>query len=399
MYRALKFILFSSILPFNIHASELQSFMTNNVNFSGFGRIVAGQVSTDEANYLGYDNQLSFSQQSLIAVQADVKLNSRLSVTAQVLGHTGDNRESGLEWLYATYRISPNWTFRAGRQRSPFYSYSDVLDVGFAYTWITPPTGIYNDYLFSRYDGVNLQYQSVWRDYLVSAEIFHGQFDDTLTITDIDYEPEIENFQGLIVKLVKDKWTYRASMVSGDVSLSIDELTGFSQQLRLAGFTQSADSLSIDGKVEFNQIGVKYDALNWFAEAEANLVKSQVLVVPRLKGIALTAGYIKNKTTFFTSFSKLDSNFNEPVNEIPIGISPTLDALSLGYQQVFQSLFVDDTRTFSLGVRYDVNAFLALKTAVTHIEGKSDYRSFFTEVRPGFNRRAQLYQASIEWVF
>ena len=54
-----------------------------DLTFSGFARVVGGQLSTSEASYANYDNSWSFSEDSLIALQADYAINSQFSISAQ----------------------------------------------------------------------------------------------------------------------------------------------------------------------------------------------------------------------------------------------------------------------------------------------------------------------------
>ena len=58
---------------------------SNDLQFSGFARLVGGYLSTDEAKYEGYDNSVSFSEKSLAALQADYILNDHFSLSGQLL--------------------------------------------------------------------------------------------------------------------------------------------------------------------------------------------------------------------------------------------------------------------------------------------------------------------------
>jgi hypothetical protein len=135
-------MLLSAVVP--LQAQEEQ----DALQISGFARIVLGALDECEASYLGYDNSLSFDQQSLIALQADYQLNKTFSVTGQIIGHTNDQRESGVEWLYLTYQPNRSTQIKIGKQRTPIFYYSDYMDVGFAYPWITLPQQVYNSIFF-----------------------------------------------------------------------------------------------------------------------------------------------------------------------------------------------------------------------------------------------------------
>ena len=132
-----------------------------DLEFSGFGRVVGGAITDKDLSFSGYDDSLSFEQQSLIALRADYSMSDNISLVGQVIGHSADTRDSGIQWLYINYRASNNLAFKLGRQRIPFFTYSDVIDVGFAYPWISPPLQVYTDYVFSEFDGISSRYDFI----------------------------------------------------------------------------------------------------------------------------------------------------------------------------------------------------------------------------------------------
>jgi hypothetical protein len=320
-------------------------------------------------------------------------------VTSQLLAHSADGRESGIEWLYITYKPTLNTEVRFGKQRTQFYSYSDVLDVGYAYPWITPPRGVYNDYLLSSYTGINARYSTTFNDVLLSFEGYWGADDSEIEIVGERLRPNINDLRGVIIKFYGEKLSGRVSVHNSEVSVNIVPLQGFIQTLIQAGFNESARSLSTQGSGDFYHAGLKYEEFNWFVEAEFNAARSDVLTIPSIDGFAITAAYSWSPLTVFAVASTFDSDFSAPTAEIPIGVSPEIDQLALGYNQIFSNLFVDDSKIYTLGLRHDVSSSVALKVSATVIDGGSGQRSFFERVDDDFNRRAVLYQAALEWVF
>lgn len=120
----------------------------DNLQFSGFARVVVGYLDDAQADYLNYDNSISIDNESLIGLQADYQIIDDLAITGQLIGHSGNKRDSGIEWLYLTYTPSNTLKFKIGKQRTPFLSYSDVIDVGYAYPWATLPQQTYPRHFF-----------------------------------------------------------------------------------------------------------------------------------------------------------------------------------------------------------------------------------------------------------
>lgn len=66
----------------------------DNLQFSGFARVVVGYL--DDA-------------------QADYQIIDDLAITGQLIGHSGNKRDSGIEWLYLTYTPSNTLKFKLGK--------------------------------------------------------------------------------------------------------------------------------------------------------------------------------------------------------------------------------------------------------------------------------------------
>ena len=249
----------------------------DRVEFSGFGRLVAGYL--DEGNdvtFSGYGDSISVDEQSLLGVQLDVKLSDSLSLTSQLLAHSAETRDSGVEWLYLTYEASPRLTFRVGKQRTPFYNYSDVLDVGFAYPWITPPEGVYNEYQISSYDGINARYTSSIGNFVYTIEGYWGSNNEELVAGGDTFEPEFNDLRGIIFNVRMDEWSARASINDARTTLDLPGLQGLVDALSGAGFVNSANSLKANGAPKFYHASLKYENLDWLIEAEYNGVQPEI---------------------------------------------------------------------------------------------------------------------------
>ncbi len=64
------------------------------------------------------------------------------------------------------------------------------------------------------------------------------------------------------------------------------------------------------------------------------------------------------------SFAKNKSKYGAPVNEIPVGVDPQLDALAFGYQSIFKALPLFNSQSITLGTRWDVKSNGSLGTQV-----------------------------------
>lgn len=380
--------------------SSVSAETNDALQFSGFARVVLGYLDESNATYLGYDDSVSLDQQSLIGLQADYQILENLSVTGQFVGHSGNERKSGVEWLYLTYEPTRSTQIRLGKQRTPFFNYSDSIDVGFAYPWITLPQQVYSSIIFSTFDGVLANYQWSGKEFGFDIEGYWGSFDDTIYNAGIEVEANVNDLRGLIAKVTYDSWTFRAAIHTTDTFIGLTELEDFGDILGQFGFSQSAESLDPNGRIEFYHLAASYENLDYFFRAEATKVDAESSTIPDINSYFVSAGYNYYPFLSYISFAKNKSTYDNPVNEIPIGFDPQLDALAFGYQAVFDALPVLSSHSITLGTRWDWKANLALKAEITWIEADQDSNANFIVLDDTqFDKKAPLYQLALEWVF
>jgi len=390
-------LLIASITSFGALAKT-----SNDLQLSGFARLVGGYLSTDEAKYEGYDNSFSFSQKSLAAVQADYTFNDYFSMSGQLLWHSDEGRQSGVEWLYLTYQPNASWQFNLGRLRTPLLKYSEVIDVGFAYPWLNAPQQLYSGYLFSQYEGANARYLGYYNEVTFSVELYWGDFDDDILNNGTSFGVTVDGMYGGVVETSYKGFQFRiATSFGSDTEVELDELEPLIQGLRAAGFSDTADTLDIDGGSSSYLFGVGYDSLNWFVTAEIMKVESEIDVLAAIDSSYITFGYYFNEVLLHATIASSRQSLNEIDNPIPVGIAPQLDALHFAVEEVNSYFPTDDLDSLTLGARWDFRTNLAFKAEVSLLKGKEGKTSFFElhAIDSDFDRRATLYQLGVEWVF
>lgn len=195
----------------------------NDIKINGFASIAAGttlhasQQGNDQAIFIAdtatgatYDDNLSFKPDSLYGLQITSDLGEGLSVVGQIIGSGGNNFDAQMSWGYIKYQFNDTYSTLAGRQRIPLYFYSDVLDVGYSYHWIRPPTdgAIPVDTL----DGIQLRQDINLGDWDTRIQIFNGTSDGEAF--------KLDNINGLVAYASNDWLQLRASYMTQDVVLN-----------------------------------------------------------------------------------------------------------------------------------------------------------------------------------
>lgn len=371
-----------------------------DVDFSGFGQVVIGQLDEKHAKYQGYDSSLSIKPHSLIGLQGELSFSDSLSVNAQVIGYTNDNKKSGLEWLYLNYQPTENFQIKLGKNKTPFFNFSDVESVGFAYHWTTPPQQVYNDYMFNSFDGVFARYDIPNRFLNMNVEAYWGKYSGEYIIGEDEFSLDIDNLAGFIINGNLDGLSFRASYHQGDGQVEVEQLSSFIKILENANFNRMAEQLSLSGDFSFYQFGLAYEKLNYFVKTEITQTVPDLFIVPKISAKYISFGYSKAPFVFHVTYSKSDADYQEPINEIPIGINAQLNALHYGFEQVIQSTNKDNLTSYSAGVRWDWQTNIALKFDVTFLNADKNQDGFFTDINNAeFDRKSTLTQLAITWVF
>jgi hypothetical protein len=146
------------------------------VRINGFANVVGGMTGSDETLY-GYDNDISFSEESLFALQASSDINERMTATVQILARGADDYDVDFEWAYLTYQATSNTSISAGRFRLPLHRFSDSLDVGYSHHWIAAPRNVY-EVPFNDLDGFRVDYSNFIGNFQINLGAAIGTFDN-----------------------------------------------------------------------------------------------------------------------------------------------------------------------------------------------------------------------------
>ena len=200
-----------------------------DVSFSGFGTLGYAQ-SNQPYNYERFiNNKGTFARDSVAGVQADIKFTDQLGATIQGKIAPSLNNDSTwagtLSWAFVSWRPSDDWLIRVGKQRDPFYLYSESLDVGETYDFARLPTEMYSLVPNSDYTGASIS--KTWNPDLgeltldgyagSSRSAWRFYIRDNTQIQGSTMQPgaNFENFNmtdvGLALNLLRDEDRYRVS--------------------------------------------------------------------------------------------------------------------------------------------------------------------------------------------
>lgn len=355
----------------------------DDINFSGFLSVGGGFVDDENSPaYNGYDEEDLTFDKNLLGLQVTGQVNEKITATAQLIARSENDYEVNAEWAYLTWQASDSIKIRAGRLRTPFYMYSDFLDVGYAYAWITPPSEVY--YLpFNNVDGVDFYATQTLGIFDTSIQAYFGSFDEELTIAGTQSEAKTRNQVGVAGTLGKDWWTLRAAYHQADLTVDVrgipisatTTMGGLATTLTALGYPDNAARLLVEeDDAVFTEFGINIDTGRFIAAAEYVEFDPGDAVFSKNIRQYLMAGVRAGSWLFHVTGSQAKDEASHPETGIsPNQAMPVFGSTNvlIGTLQAIAQSQVTERDVLSLGVRWDVASSTALKFQLDDIDNKT----------------------------
>jgi len=338
-----------------------------NVQITGFGQIVAGSSLDDNSPpLLGYDDNIDFRPESKFAIQIRGDLNEQWSATAQIIARGSEDFDPEFAWAYIGWNGGNGWSAKAGRQRIPFYRYSDFLEVGYAYAWVRPPRTVYGSTGFDNLDGINVAWNGQTGSFFHTAQFVYGSTDVTVVRPAVTFKQSLDSFWGLTWDTNYNDWlNLRAAYFTGDVSVDSPLLNPLLTALRGNSFNAAAAALDANADTGyFWGLGADVDWNNWVIGGELVSRRTRDSVSATSKEGYVSAGYRFGKWQPYVVHGWTDSATYPGIANLITGNTPTAIALRNGTLTAIARQRVEDTWN-SVGARWDVATNVALKLDYT----------------------------------
>jgi hypothetical protein len=214
------------------------------IKFEGF--LSFGASTTDEENY-GYSDKVEYRSKAIVGLQTHYRLSEKTQAVTQIIGQGEKDFDPEFRWAYLAHQYSDAIQARAGRIKTPFYYYSETLDVAFSYPWVSPPGNIYSPEL-SAFEGFDILYNFAMADTHHRLQFAIGSMKESLG----------------------------GALINSNTGLLLNVESNIGPFTTRIGATYSPNTnVSVDGlgehefPVGFYDFAVVYDAANWFALLEA----------------------------------------------------------------------------------------------------------------------------------
>ena len=351
-YKAL--LISSVVLACNVHAE---------IAFNGFASIVGGVTTGSDETLYGYDDTINFAPDSLLALQASADIGDGLSVTTQIIARGENDWDPSFEWAYVAYEANDNLRILMGRQRVPFYMYSDYLDVSYAYSWIEPPAGVYS-LGFSTFDGIGVMHNMSLGEFDSSLHFIYGGNTSDLEVEGSFQKSRLRDLVGIAWTLNRDWLTLRTAYFQADLEINIPATDPLVAGWTQAGFVDVANELLVEeDKGAFTEFGFQIDYDNFIVVGEYTLLTiDNTLLADDADSYYVMAGYRFDNVLVHATYGWDESSKARITDGVPL-VPPLLPLIiptnGLTDSQITESNYV------TLGLRWDFHDSAAIKFEYT----------------------------------
>jgi predicted porin len=413
----MKKILVATMLALPLAVSTAYAQDTSAVRISGFGTGALTWTNNDDAQFVrpnqpsGAKKNPVTSVDSNLGLQADYTVNSWLSLTGQGLVHKDGEDDYGAElsWAFAKAKLSDNLSVRVGRMGLPAFMISDYRNVGYANTFLRPPSEVYSQVPLNSFDGADVTWQQEFADTTFTAQLGLGRSKTTLTGGS---DALATRLKALSLTAEHGPFTLRFGRTQADITVenspSLVSLAGnFTKAGAALGIPQLTDMGMLINKPKekgsFTSVGLSMDWNNVVAQTEYAKRRLETYSGDTNSWYAL-GGYRFGKFLPYYSHAKL-SVLGDFTNTVPTAcpagypaacgatvrtLYGTVEALRASAQGGSQS-------TDSIGVRWDFMSSADLKFQIDRV--KPQGKGLFAQPTATFHGPVTVGAVAVDFVF
>lgn len=367
----------------------------------GFGTMGVAHSSSDQVEFVrdlsqprGVADRWTSRIDSLLGVQANWRMTSTLELAGQAVSRYryDKNRDPEVLWAYAHWEPDPRVSIRAGRLGADFLMAADSRQVGYSYLPVRPSADYFGSLFFNYFDGADISATTPVNDGLLRAKFYDGRIGEKSSISDRIWDSSRSSLRGIVVDHFAGPWQLRAS--SAQIRFSNDlpfgPLPNFLRSTGIPTAAAAADAIAVGGtRSRFVTLGAIYDEGPLQLQGMVNDIRHESAAFQNSHAGYLLAGYRFGATTPYVGASWWKSRRKD----VATGLPP-IPALAT----ILRDSGVDQT-TYTLGVRWDACANVALKAQWDAIRGDASSVFPYRGDKPGWDGHANLLSFTVDFTF
>lgn len=401
-------------LPFALcaHAQD-----TSAVRISGFGTGALTFTDNDQAEFArpnqsrGVKKNPGTGVDSNLGLQADYRINDWLSLTGQGLVRKDGTDDVGAElsWAFAKFKVSDQLSIRVGRMGLPTFMISDYRNVGYANTFLRPPSEVYSQVPISNVDGVDVTWTRSFAETSFTAQLALGRAKSPITG---GAHVEAKQMRALSLSAERGPFTVRFGRTEAKVTVADSaQLNTLVSTFDNAGNNLKVSQLNdmarlIDNKSKkgtFTSVGASMDWNNIIVQTEYAKRKLESYANASDSWYVL-AGYRIGKLLPYYSHARLiaKSDFTDTIpTACAAGAAPACTPTVRALRSTMESLRTTSTgqsqSTDSIGLRWDFASSADIKFQIDRI--KPEGKGLFVVPTTAFKGPVTVGAIAVDFVF
>ncbi|MEW6563289.1 MAG: porin [Pseudomonadota bacterium] len=383
------------------------------LKLSGFGTLGASYhtapgvtVRRDISQAQGAQGgQLSFTPDSMLAVQADWRISPHWDAALQLMSRARipNNYNPQVSWGYVKYKPADDFSLRAGRIGIEIYLHDDSAEIGYANLPIRPAI----TYIPRTANGADAEWLQPLGQGTLRGKLMAGQTIGALQ-TGINAPNNINAAPTANASLeyALNGWTARLAYFTIKTRNTAPETQPGSALYTLLNMLPNGTALRNIFDMQNRRITTYAAALAYDDGPLQAALNYNRITSPHWPGQHLVyghTGYRMENLTPYVSYAAVRSARNFVPTGIPQGISPQTDLVNAAMAQA-QTSFMANQTDFALGLRYDFARNAALKLQADYIR----YRDPIAIIDPAQFRQNALtrnaksltwYAVALDFVF
>ena len=328
--------------------------LADNYEINTFLNVGASSTNIDGEYLQSITKDAAYEYDTSYGVNLRTQLASNVSGVAQL---TGSGRKDGnydvqVEWAFVEYYLSQAWRLRIGKMNLQTFTLSDYIEVGYLYPWVRPPEEVYGFNPMRNYPGLEIMHTAHWgKDVNFTSMFFTGSA--KVQISDVTTMHAVNGY-GMNFQLNAPGFMLRAGSITPRVEISQD---AFVMATPGGPISMPGYHLAATNRMYLTTVGFSWDIQGFVGYGEWIKTTPQGElheVFPNQTGSYLTVGYKFSNLMPFVSVGNADAD-------------PFTGVLTQG---VFQPNPAIAQSSVSLGLRYEVNDFSAVKFEVKNVDPK-----------------------------
>lgn len=336
-----------------------------------------------------------------LALQISADPAPRVSAVLQVVTEKqfdGDFKPA-VEWANLRYSVTPALSVSAGRIVLDTFLMSEHRKVGYTLPWVRPPAELYQLVSITRSDGVDVRYQTSFRNMNYALTLNYGRNE----LSELDGYLEAPNLWGISQRLERGALTLKATYTSYKLVYGqLDQLWDGFRAFGPAGEAVVARYTSSRRRSVFTAVAAEYDPGPWFAIAEWGRSSIRSDFGAR-SAWYLSAGQRHGAWTPYFTVARANGGHSTVQGIDPASFPPPLQTSITTLNELLdmaQDMLAPRQFTFSAGTRLEVSDSISAKLQLDHVSPKRGSGGTFNNHNSATNTdSSNIVSVSLDMVF